>query len=141
MTRRTIQPTPVEADANELPEWLLAHIERTALGPEFEPAWHQAWARIKSARAMLERARAGDTTALTMELQPTLKAFDIWGPFVADPTRPGRIKTERGFSLDIDDDWFFDPATEAAVVAEILAEVLNRALGMPLPDLTETGAA
>lgn len=115
---------------------------------EYEAAaWRRHSARIKQARAMLERARAGDATPLATELGAVLEAFYIHGPFVADPTRPGRINAGTGLSaapglsIDVDDDWFFDPATEAAVVAEILAEILNRALGIATAEPTRTGDA
>ncbi len=103
-------------------------------------AERDAEALLARTRETLARNRDWGWIAFSAEVEPLLKAAGAWGPFSTDPNNPGHIATPSGHGLtfDLDAHW---PDPVATAVAEILAEVLNRALGIPSPDLTETGAA
>jgi ParB-like chromosome segregation protein Spo0J len=96
--------------------------------PEQAAADAEAEALLARARKTLEHNQDVDLAALATVVEPLLKAAGVAGPYSTHPEFPGAICCGDDPMISIDPDGIeAEPAMVAA--AEILAEILNRALG------------
>lgn len=110
--------------------------------PEQDAEDRAAAQLLADARRVLHDGRDWGLIAFALESEPILKAAGAWGPFRANPDNPGQIATSGDLPIQFDP-WGDTADDKATAAAELLAALLNRALGLadPIPSPAEAEGA